>query len=293
MADTKITDLTSKTATTGDELVVNTTALEDRKVTAESVALLALRGSVAVSTSVVNPTSNDGVALGTSALKFSDLFLASGAVLQFSTEATNITHSASVLTIAASTIVTNSVAQSTAAIYPVTSEGVTLGTSSNRWAGVFTSSGVNFPGAQDASADVNTLDDYEEGTFTPTWTPATTGSFTIGYNSSTTGNYVKVGSKVYVQGHVHVTTFTSGTGTGQMGISGLPFTAGTQAHQGVFYLSNTTSGYRGAFFAQVTTATAVARALLKVATTGPSSLLNLADCSTGANFFDFSGCYTV
>jgi hypothetical protein len=41
MADTKITNLTSTSASTGDELVVSTTALEDRKVTAESIANLA------------------------------------------------------------------------------------------------------------------------------------------------------------------------------------------------------------------------------------------------------------
>jgi hypothetical protein len=41
MADTKITNLTSTTASTGDELVVSTTALTDRKVTAESIANLA------------------------------------------------------------------------------------------------------------------------------------------------------------------------------------------------------------------------------------------------------------
>jgi hypothetical protein len=41
MADTKITNLTSASASTGDELVVSTTALSDRKVTAESIANLA------------------------------------------------------------------------------------------------------------------------------------------------------------------------------------------------------------------------------------------------------------
>jgi hypothetical protein len=41
MADTKITNLTSASASSGDELVVSTTGLSDRKVTAESIANLA------------------------------------------------------------------------------------------------------------------------------------------------------------------------------------------------------------------------------------------------------------
>jgi hypothetical protein len=41
VADTKITNLTSASASSGDELVVSTTALSDRKVTAESIANLA------------------------------------------------------------------------------------------------------------------------------------------------------------------------------------------------------------------------------------------------------------
>jgi hypothetical protein len=41
VADTKITNLTSAAASTGDELVVSTTASADRKVTAESIANLA------------------------------------------------------------------------------------------------------------------------------------------------------------------------------------------------------------------------------------------------------------
>lgn len=186
-----------------------------------------------------------------------------------------------------------SISVTTAVIYPTTSEGVALGSTTNRWAGVFTSSGVNFPAAVDASGDVNTLDDYEEGTFTPTWTPATTGSFTIGYNAATTGTYTKVGNKVYCQGFVQVTTFTSGTGTGQMGLSGLPFTAGGAPHQGVFTFHAPSSGLRAPFTALVSTATGIARAVVRVATTGASSALNLADLTTAGNQFNFSGSYMV
>lgn len=55
MADTKITDLTSASASTGDELVVSTTALTDRKVTAESVANLARVITLSSGTATVTP----------------------------------------------------------------------------------------------------------------------------------------------------------------------------------------------------------------------------------------------
>lgn len=180
----------------------------------------------------------------------------------------------------------------TSTVVPNTNDQVTLGTSSLRFSAVYVSSGVGFPAAVDASADANVLDDYEEGTFTPTWTPATTGTFTIGYNAATTGNYTKIGDTVRVNGFVQVTTHTSGTGTGQMGISALPF-ACRASGAGHLNISSATSGYRGFDTALLSTATAIARAVLKVATTGASSALNLADLTTGANTFHFSGVYGI
>jgi hypothetical protein len=51
--------------------------------------------------------------------------------------------------------------------------------------------GITFPATQSASSDANTLDDYEEGTWTVVWTALT------GTPSSTTGNYTKIGKIVY------------------------------------------------------------------------------------------------
>lgn len=51
------------------------------------------------SAGVLKPSSNDGVALGTTALMFSDLFLASGAVINFNNGNVTLTHSAGVLTL--------------------------------------------------------------------------------------------------------------------------------------------------------------------------------------------------
>jgi hypothetical protein len=78
--------------------------------------------------------------------------------------------------------------------------------------------GITFPATQNASSNANTLDDYEEGTWTPTLTPSA-GSLS-GFTSS--GQYTKVGRMVYVIGNVYITG--AGTASGTMTIGALPFT---------------------------------------------------------------------
>lgn len=74
---------------------------------------------------------------------------------------------------------------------------------------------VKFPAVQNPSADVNTLDDYEEGT----WTPSVGGTATY---TTQTGTYVKIGKVVFVQ--CILTINVLGTGSNST-ISGLPFSA--------------------------------------------------------------------
>ena len=80
-------------------------------------------------------------------------------------------------------------------------------------------SGISFPATQSASSDANTLDDYEEGTFTPTAT-SSTGNLTS-YTSA--GTYVKIGKIVSVNGWIQLATV--GTAGGALNFGGLPFTA--------------------------------------------------------------------
>ena len=93
---------------------------------------------------------------------------------------------------------------------------------------------LKFPSSQNASADANTLDDYEEGTWTPT---ITSGGFSI--SSISLANYTKVGRVVQC-----IADFTlSGTGTSSpFYIGGLPFTNllnGWSASAGYFQFINT------------------------------------------------------
>jgi len=81
--------------------------------------------------------------------------------------------------------------------------------------------GITFPATVSASSDANTLDDYEEGTWTPTASSAT-GSITS-YTSD--GTYTKVGDLVFVRGRVNLTNV--GTAGGRLLMAGLPFTTAT------------------------------------------------------------------
>jgi len=118
--------------------------------------------------------------------------------------------------------------------------------------------GIKFPATQVASADANTLDDYEEGT----WTPA----FAFGGNSvgatysSQTGRYTKIGNTVVISAILGLTA--KGSSTGNVTITGLPFTAENYGAVkiGQFYAFTYTSGnqiyaYTGGSFItiQVTT----------------------------------------
>ena len=78
---------------------------------------------------------------------------------------------------------------------------------------------IKFPATQNASTDANTLDDYEEGT----WTPTISGHVSAGAGTYTvqTATYTKVGRTVHVQANI---TWTAHTGTGNIRLSALPFT---------------------------------------------------------------------
>jgi hypothetical protein len=62
------------------------------------------------------------------------------------------------------------------------------------------------------TAAANELDDYEEGTHTPTVTPGTSG--TLGFGSgSTVMSYIKIGNRVFVNGYLLFSTVSSAVGS--------------------------------------------------------------------------------
>jgi hypothetical protein len=79
--------------------------------------------------------------------------------------------------------------------------------------------GVTFPATQSASTDVNTLDDYEEGT----WTPTQGSGLTVVGTFSSSGTYTKIGRQVTLTGILDGSSSIAAT-SGQPLAGGLPFT---------------------------------------------------------------------
>ena len=94
--------------------------------------------------------------------------------------------------------------------------------------------GINFPAAQSASSDPNTLDDYEEGEFTPTIGGISTAG--TGTYSGQKGKYTKIGNRCLFQIWLDWTNI-SGAG-GSMVVRGLPFTS-----SGGTYVYNNIASY--------------------------------------------------
>lgn len=87
--------------------------------------------------------------------------------------------------------------------------------------------GITFPATQSASTDANTLDDYEEGTWTPVLSCTTVGDLSITY-SSQSGTYTKIGRMVVVNCIIATSAFTHTTASSTIKITGLPFTPASQ-----------------------------------------------------------------
>jgi len=104
--------------------------------------------------------------------------------------------------------------------------------------GIASVNGIQFPATQSASADANCLDDYEEGTWTPSgWTGG-------GSSLTYTGAYVKVGRQVTVYFKIGGTGITSTAAVSTL--SGLPFvpsnTPSSDFYMGVCMNGQTTNG---------------------------------------------------
>ena len=84
--------------------------------------------------------------------------------------------------------------------------------------------GITFPAVQDPSSDANTLDDYEEGT----WTPSIGGNATY-LNNGRWGIYTKIGNIVNCQFRVSISS--KGTGNNNI-VDGLPFAVASGNGQG-------------------------------------------------------------
>jgi hypothetical protein len=102
-------------------------------------------------------------------------------------------------------------------------------------------SGITFPATQVASANANTLDDYEEGTWTATLL-STSGTITVNAGNNT-GLYTKIGRTVNVSGYIDVSSVSSPSG--RLRLNGFPFAAvGDGVPVGMCYFT-TTNAFTG------------------------------------------------
>ena len=89
--------------------------------------------------------------------------------------------------------------------------------------------GVTFPATQSNSTDANTLDDYEEGTYTAAFT-IISGSTSATYTRQE-GKYTKIGNLVYV---TFTIAWSANTGAGGLVAVNLPFIPSTNGPHGGF-----------------------------------------------------------
>lgn len=94
-------------------------------------------------------------------------------------------------------------------------DNVSLGLSNIRFKDLYLSGGVYLGGTGAA----NKLDDYEEGTWTPTVISSTAGTIT----TTTSGNYTKIGNTVYLTGTVDWAASTAWAVNDYVAIRGVPF----------------------------------------------------------------------
>ena len=86
-----------------------------------------------------------------------------------------------------------------------------------------TGTGITFPATQSASTDANTLDDYEEGS----WTPTQGGGLTVVGTYSSFGRYIKIGKTVTAIGRLIGSTSVSFSASNAIVCAGLPFASDT------------------------------------------------------------------
>jgi len=110
-------------------------------------------------------------------------------------------------------------------------------------------SGITFPATQSASTNANTLDDYEEGTWTPTPSGITVNSGTPVYS----GRYTKIGNMVYLDWKMNGGNITIAAATSSLG--GMPFTVNATFQGWGAYGNAGTTSVGGFFMAESTITT--------------------------------------
>lgn len=152
--------------------------------------------------------------------------------------------------------------------------------------------GIDFSATANSSGTMTSelLADYEEGTFTPTWTTATGSGATVDLAS---GWYTKIGNRLYFD--IAISTNGHGTAAGAITIGGFPFTQTANANQlgSACCALQANGGMAGAYTPalRVNYNAATAVPVIFSATTG-SATMTAADWGVSGSY-RFTGSYQV
>ena len=126
------------------------------------------------------------------------------------------------------------------AFKPWANDTYDLGDASYRWRNIHCNDGILFQGNNTAAT---TLDDYEEGSWTPDFVATTSGSDNW---STRSGTYTKIGNRVFARFQL---SNYGGDLDGFLSISGLPFSTSVRQYYGDFgwYRFNVPTACRGSF----------------------------------------------
>ena len=155
---------------------------------------------------------------------------------------------------------------------------IQLGSSSNRFTDLYLSGSVYLGGTTSANA----LDDYEEGTWTPTYTTTGTDFSSITYDPATSATYTKVGDICYINCFIRTDSVTVGSASSNIVLDGLPFTA-ADGHSSMavsYSLAWSTNNPSGAHSRNGHTQMSL---FYKTTANGSSSTLTFSDMATGTN----------
>jgi hypothetical protein len=86
---------------------------------------------------------------------------------------------------------------------------------------ILSSGGITFNGD---TATANALDDYEEGSWTPTYASSSATVTNVTYASTRAGRYIKVGNVVHLWGRIETSGLSWSSSSGAVYVDGIPFT---------------------------------------------------------------------
>ncbi len=150
---------------------------------------------------------------------------------------------------------------------------------------------IKFPATQNASANANTLDDYEEGTFTPVVRDAAAGN--VATAAVAVGFYTKIGNAVRFNLYLTDINTAGLTASNQVCITAMPFAASSTANS--HHLHNVLSVSAGPTTGSLSAIQYASTSYLQVQnaiTTGTSSFL-VSQLTSGSSDLFITGTYYV